>query len=211
MNDSSKTKETILRNAKSIIQNMYYELNEMNNPRNKLKMATLMNFITHGRTVTFIVQNLKSVVPNFDDWYTKYQDEMRSDPLMSYFKNARNEIEKEGIIRASSGIHVKSMRFPEDLAKFQTPPEEYKSYVKGFFMCDQLGGSGWEIILPDGTEMKHYIELPEDSFTTNIALKDLPKTHLGRSIEGLTTQEICKLYVDYLRNIVILAKRQFAN
>lgn len=210
MVDSKKTNVEVLRNAESLIHKMDYELKELNDPKCKLKMSTLMNFITDGRSVTWAVQKQKSKIPDFDNWYKKHQDEMRGDPLLRYFVEVRNEIEKEGVIRASSGIGINNL-YAGDLIRDNKPPEEYKNYVKSFFMCDRLGGSGWDIVLPDGTELKHYIELPEDKCIINVRLGGLPKTHLGKNIEGLTTVEICQLYVDYLRNIVNSAKKQFAN
>jgi hypothetical protein len=116
----------------------------------------------------------------------------------------------EGGIRASVGISIKYL-YVSDLIKDNKPPEAYKDYSKEFFMCDSLGGSGWKILLPDGNEKKHYIELPEDKYTINVSLNGLPKTHLGKNIDGFTTVEICQLYVDYLRNFVDSAKKQFAN
>jgi hypothetical protein len=52
-----------------------------------------------------------------------------------------------------------------------------------------------------------YIELPEDIGVINVRLNGLPKTHLGKNIEALTTVEICQLYVDYLRNMVNSTKK----
>jgi len=45
--------------------------------------------------VTFVLQNLRTIAPDFDDWYGPKQEEMRADPLMRYFHDLRTEIEKQ--------------------------------------------------------------------------------------------------------------------
>ena len=42
-------------------------------------------------------------------------------------------------------------RIPEDLTRFGPPPPN----AKGFFIGDNLGGSGWEVKLPDGSIEKY--------------------------------------------------------
>ena len=41
-----------------------------------------------------MLQTLSSRVDGFDDWYRGVQDQMRRDPLMRYFLELRNAIEK---------------------------------------------------------------------------------------------------------------------
>ena len=58
------------------------------------------------RTVTFVLQNHKHLIPNFEEWYTKWQDDLRNDPLMRWMVNARNKIEKQGDLEANSFVHA---------------------------------------------------------------------------------------------------------
>lgn len=42
----------------------------------------LMNAVAFARMVSFSLQNMRSSVAEFDDWYGKKQNEMRNDILM---------------------------------------------------------------------------------------------------------------------------------
>ncbi|MGR6431061.1 hypothetical protein ACU5AY_09095 [Rhizobium sp. PAMB 3174] len=62
--------------------------------------------IQTSRTVSFILQNNKRVIPDFDNWYMKWQNEFRSIPLMKWMVDARNKIEKQGDLEAHSFIRA---------------------------------------------------------------------------------------------------------
>jgi len=54
------------------------------------------------RNVTFILQKQKSEINNFDDWYKKWQDALKTDPIMTWCVMARNKIVKEGDLKTYS-------------------------------------------------------------------------------------------------------------
>ena len=56
--------------------------------------------------MTFILQNNKSVIPDFDRWYENWQELFRADPLMTWMKDARNKIEKQGDLEAKSFVRA---------------------------------------------------------------------------------------------------------
>jgi hypothetical protein len=58
------------------------------------------------RTVTFLLQNKKEDIPDFEAWYGPWQDRLRADPLMCWMRNARNKIEKQGDLEANSFIRA---------------------------------------------------------------------------------------------------------
>ncbi|WP_165190885.1 hypothetical protein [Caulobacter soli] len=58
------------------------------------------------RTVTFILQSNKAIIPNFDCWYEDWQEKFRVDPLMTWMKDARNKIEKQGDLEAKSFVRA---------------------------------------------------------------------------------------------------------
>ncbi len=59
------------------------------------------------RTVTFILQSNKRIIPDFDNWYSAWQEKLRDDPLMRWMVDARNKIEKRGDLEAHSYIRAK--------------------------------------------------------------------------------------------------------
>lgn len=101
-------------------------------------LLSLQNCITVSRTVTFILQANKREFTDFDQWYSPYQDSWRSDPIMDWVKEARNEIEKRGDLQTYSQVRVEIIAaylpgpttewIPQDL--FATPHDIFRSVPK---------------------------------------------------------------------------------
>lgn len=54
-------------------------------------------FLQTSRTVTFIIQKNKKDIPDYDNWYQhNVLNEWKNDPLMTWAKNSRNIVEKQG-------------------------------------------------------------------------------------------------------------------
>ena len=62
--------------------------------------------IQTSRTVSFILQSNKHIIPDFGNWYEKWQEEFRSIPLMRWMVDARNRIEKQGDLEVHSFIRA---------------------------------------------------------------------------------------------------------
>lgn len=65
-------------------------------------VASLNALIQSLRNLTFIIQSYKSIIPDFDDWYTAKQDEMREDIYLRWAHESRN------IVVKSSNLKLKS-------------------------------------------------------------------------------------------------------
>ncbi len=64
-------------------------------------------FLQTARTVTFIIQKNKVDIPGFDEWYRKQVlDGWAQDRVMTWAKDARNTIEKEGDLEINSTLSV---------------------------------------------------------------------------------------------------------
>ncbi|MGB6101072.1 MAG: hypothetical protein WBG44_09365 [Comamonas sp.] len=64
-------------------------------------------FLQTSRTVTFIIQKNKGRIPEFDSWYKgAVLQPWQADPVMSWAKDARNVIEKEGDLEMYSTLQV---------------------------------------------------------------------------------------------------------
>lgn len=169
------------------------------------KMAGFWNLVVFGRAVTNVLQNLSSVEPDFYEWYTKYQEEMKTDPLMKYFYELRTKILKRGLSEVSIRIDIRKINIPEDLDRFGPPPPN----AKGFFIGDSFGGSGWEVQLANGSIEKYYVELPSDIGSVSMHFPDPPKYHLGQDLKNDSIETLSRIYIDYLRRLVECAKQNF--
>ncbi len=64
-------------------------------------------FLQTSRTVTFIVQRNKTSIPDFDAWYQRnILTPWATDPVMTWAKDSRNVIEKEGDLDLHSSVRV---------------------------------------------------------------------------------------------------------
>ncbi len=198
----AKTTSSILERAQETLYTATLGLKALGSANPQERMAGLRNLVVFGRSVTFVLQNLRSTEPDFDSWYEKYISEMKADPLMAFFNNLRSVILKEGELR----IHT-SMTFsgnPYEVIKRYPPPPG----AKGFFIGDQIGGSGWEVELPDGSVAKYYVAIPSDlpnlDLTMRVHLSGAPEQFRGALVE-----ELCEKYISYLDGMVQEAKRHF--
>ena len=205
MSASCRTTADIIKSAEETLKTAKQGLEDLIKGPPERKLSGLRNLIVFGRAVTNILQNLRSIEPDFDAWYEKYREEMRNDPLMRYFYELRSKILKEGLLETSTHTYMRQLRIPEDLTRFGPLPPN----AKEFFIGDNLGGSGWEIQLPDGSIEKYYVELPADIGSVSLHFLDPPKYHLGREIKDTSIPNLAKMYIDYLQQLVMAAKERF--
>ncbi len=195
---------SIIVKAEEILQTARFGYDDLISGNRQRRFSAIRNLVVFGRSVTFVIQNLKTPVgeEKFNNWYSPLQEEMKSDVLMKYFVTLRNEILKQGKLPISTSVTANILT--GDIAKFGTPPPG----AKGFFIGDQTGGSGWEIELPDGTTEKYYVEIPQSIAKVQQHFSELPvpdDDHLKmKSIEDL-----CEYYLIKLESILDDARKTF--
>ncbi|PDT57098.1 hypothetical protein CO678_35050 [Bradyrhizobium diazoefficiens] len=160
----------------------------------------LYNAVVFGRMITFSLQNLRGVIPDFDGWYTGKQNELRSNALASYFVTLRNSIEKQAMDHTGNIGDIK--RFGgSDIAKLGPPPPG----ATAFFIGDSTGGSGWMVQKPDGSTEPHYIDLPAEIGSVMMNLPNAP----GR-YRDMPARQLVAEYLDLLAEVVSEARAKFA-
>lgn len=68
----------------------------------KLFRWYLNAFIQSLRNVTFMLQSEQSKIPNFDSWYAEKQELMRNDGLLVNFREGRNKVVKQQMLKTKS-------------------------------------------------------------------------------------------------------------
>ena len=68
--------------------------------------VAIQTAIQTARTVSFILQSNKALIPQFDTWYQDWQERLRSIPLMRWMVDARNRIEKQGDLESHSWVRA---------------------------------------------------------------------------------------------------------
>jgi hypothetical protein len=157
------------------------------------RIPGMHNFLTFSRSVTFVLQNLRSIVDGFDDWYSPYATEMEATPAARRFKQLRNELEKQGTTRGvGNSLHINHLNTDDLQPLLQHPPPG----AKGFFIGDQNGGNGWEIEVGGQTE-HYYVELPPH------VAKEI-RFDFVDSNDGVytTLRESARAHLDYLNTML---------
>jgi hypothetical protein len=96
--------------------------------------------------------------------------------------------------------------FSSDMVARMTPPPA----AGAFFIGDPMGGSGWEVEMPDGSTQPFYVDLPDEmDIELELHLPDPPTEHLGQPITDTSVGNPSRLYIDYLRRLVNEAERHF--
>jgi len=195
--------ESIIKNAEGMLKTAKWGL-DLLKTENPYHLPTgIRNVLTFGRAVTNVLQRIKSHELEFSAWYKPYRNEMENDPLMKYLYRLRNDVLKEGKMPVTSATYI-SFLDTSWVNQLPKPPN-----TKSFFIGDSLGGSGFEIELPDGSTTKLYIKLPWDTVITSAHFENMPNSHLGKPINGMSIEEICELYLKYLEKIIEDAKGKF--
>ncbi|MEJ6850167.1 hypothetical protein V3589_28680 [Sinorhizobium fredii] len=68
--------------------------------------VAIQTAIQTARTVSFILQSNKALIPDFDTWYQSWRDQLGSIPLMRWMVDARNRIEKQGDLETHSWVRA---------------------------------------------------------------------------------------------------------
>jgi hypothetical protein len=199
-----KTTNEILKRCDETLATARFGLEDIKSSPER-RLAGLRNLVVFGRAITNVLQNLRSTEPDFNEWYKPFQEEMENDPLMKYFYRLRSEILKQGNLGTGSYAHIRTFHFPQDLQKVGPPPPNAKS----FFIGDQLGGSGWEVLMDDGSVTKYYVNLSGEIGRTGLHLLEAPDEHLGNKLYNKDIEYIGGLYLDYLKRLVDQAKTKF--
>jgi hypothetical protein len=169
------------------------------------KETGFKDLVVYGRAVTNVLQNLRNETNAFDEWYLPYQQEMNSDPLMKYFYKLRSKILKEGDSESRlEDTEIKELRLAEDILAYR--PEGAERYSVGF------RGVCWLVEREDGSVERHFVDLPTSAIDSKAmsTSTDLPSSHLGKTIEDCSIENLSILYIDYLRRVVLSAQERFS-
>ena len=56
------------------------------------------SFISHARSVTFVMQSESSGYPELEEWYRKKQEELKTNPLLKFFNDKRVYSIHKGVV-----------------------------------------------------------------------------------------------------------------
>ncbi len=143
---------------------------------------------------------------HFDAWYAPYRADMENNVHFKYLYKLRSQVLKEGKPPSiTSGTYIGHLDSSPLAPLMQNPPPGATS----FFIGDQLGGSGWEVTLPNGSTERYYVDLPPEIDITNTVWFADPSSAKGVPAPTVSVREVINEYLDYLGLMVSAAEAEF--
>lgn len=193
-------KHLVLRRAHEALAVAQLALRDARDPRRR--PAALRNVVVFGRSVSNIIENLRSRVERFDEWYKPLSEEMARDPLLKFFYNLRSQILKQGDLGTTNYAHIKHL----DQEAMQRLPRP--ANARSFFMGDRLGGSGWTVEVSPGVMENFYIDLPDDIGVSGLLFRDAPASNEPGEQDAV---KLCALYLQQMERLVNAAQARWGN
>jgi hypothetical protein len=201
-----RTKAEVLASAREMLARAKDAAAELASKDPLKRRPAIMNLAVYGRAVTNVIEGLRSIEPDFDEWYKPQTSLMREDPLMRFFYKLRTEILKKGQLEVSTSTYVGYMDGAVIQRLMASAPPGTESMVFG----DQTGGNGWDVRLPDGSLERVYFEMPEDiDISSTLTFNDPPREHEGTPLKDVSIENLALLYCDALERFVNEAIERF--
>lgn len=172
-------------------------------PVSQRRWLGLWGAVVWGCSVTFILQNLRSFERvAFDRWYAPWLLQMKQRTEFKYLDNLRTQLQKEGIEPAiGTGLHIEHLAMDDLKPVTKDPPP----FAESFFVGDRLGGSGWNIVYPDGSTDQFYVALPTSVRMTSEIVFAEP-TSAGNAPPPMPIPVLIAAWIDFLETMVRSAR-----
>ena len=96
------------------------------------RRAGIYNAVVFGRSIEHILGRLKSADrKRFNEWIRPYHHELTTDPLLTWFKNTRDQMLKEGGSDLGVGIFLSSLSGTDMTRLMQNPPPGARGSMLG--------------------------------------------------------------------------------
>jgi len=145
------------------------------------QLGHIRSLVVDIRRSTLVLQKLRGLVDDFDGWYGPVQDKLGADQLMLYFRELRNEVEKQGLPGALAELYRADTG--EALADVACFEDAHGMAVSGVVREDASVNSG-EFTGPRGLR--------------NFRLPDPPTEHDGQPLSDLRFATLAGLALDFL-------------
>lgn len=153
------------------------------------QLALVRQVVIECRRSTFLLQKLSSRVDGFDAWYAVRRETLSGDPLMRYFQNLRNEIEKQGLPGMMAELFDRESG--ETIADVACGEDRHGIWVSGAVRQGVEFQAG---TVPDASAKLGL---------RNFRLPDPPLTHRGRPIEDYRFSALASLAIAFLEEKVL--------
>jgi hypothetical protein len=160
------------------------------------RLAGVRNVIVFGRACLLALSALRRRHPGFDDWYEQNWAGMRDDADLKGLETLRQQMLKE----SKPGEVITRLMVRSAGKGYGAPPKN----ARAFFTGDRLGGTGWEVTMPDGGVEKYYVAVSAAIRPSGFAFRDEEEPACA------LLEPMLGKYVAHLREMIRSAREHFA-
>jgi hypothetical protein len=191
-----KTSAEFVESAEDMLRLAEQGLEWLGSESTEKRLAGLRNILVFGRATLLSISALRRRHPGFDDWYEQNWAAMRDDPEMKDLEAVRQLVVKD----TQSGAVITQLMVRSAGRAYGAPPKN----ARAFFTGDRLGGTGWEIVMPDGSVEKYYVSISESIRPRGFGFRD------EGTPDGSCLEPMMGKYIAHLREMLRSATEHFA-
>jgi len=191
-----KTSAELVESAEDMLRLAEQGLEWLESEARDKRLAGLRNILVFGRASLLAISALRRRHPGFDDWYEQNWAGMRDDTEMKDLETVRQLVLKD----AKPGGVITQLMVRSAGRSHGAPPK----HARAFFTGDRLGGTGWEVVMPDGSVEKYYVAISQAIRPHGFGFK-AEGTSAGACLEPMMGK-----YVAHLREMLRSAREHFA-
>jgi len=190
------------------------------------KMPGLVAAVRNGHSIIFALRRIKREPSMTKEWFSVKEKEMESDALMRYFRALRDANTHQFCIPTAISLPAQGLG-PGFVAGYAgpAPPNHTECYIR-YVEGENGWECGWIRELPDGSYRRtgakvpasdlrdaklHFARLINEDSRKKWDYIDPPKEHLGKSISDASVENLTKLYIEYMANLVRQARVEFSD
>ena len=158
------------------------------------RLAGLRNVVMFGNLVGTSFEELRDAGPAGSDWYKSIRKKIAESPVTRLFRELHAEFRKRDAAGVSSQARLRTFNYPADLDKLgKRPPRATE-----LFMGDEIGGTGWEVVLSAERRGRFYVVLPAEYGTVDVFLSGTAIVQTSRDPRPIDIVDTCDRYVSLL-------------
>lgn len=191
-----KTSAELVESAEDMFRLAEQGLEWLDSEATGKRLAGVRNILVFGRACLLSISALRRRHPGFDDWYEQNWAGMRDDPEMKNLEGVRQFVMKD----TQPGAVITQLMVRSAGRAHGAPPKN----ARAFFTGDRQGGTGWEVVMPDGSVEKYYVAISESIRPPGYGFRD-EGTPAGVCLEPMMGK-----YIAHLREMLRSATEHFA-
>lgn len=177
-------------------------------PESWRRLPGLRNAIVQSVGVSHALQNLRHLVPDFDEWWDLKVAEMEAEPILAYIYPLRTQMLKQARDPNVAGDSVISVEIDQrKVAELESRPPPGATRLQ-IYWTGATFTAAWLVDNGDGSIRMEEVPVPGTVTGTALHFPDAPTTFRGREFDN-TAANILSIYTGYAGELVSEAEKRW--